>query len=186
MQTICHDFKSPRSDGARRLPSIFMVVPIMFYVLLLGGGYMGVNSYMAYRDALKLRDIKKDELAGHEAKTAELTEAEGKIQAETRKAEKLAQWVEGTRAMQPVSVAIIRSVPAEITLGEISLERSMDVPQQINLGVRINNGTLQEVNRIQTALGALNYRSYNSQQDKAGEGGLQYRAMLVWQNQLGQ
>lgn len=181
MQTICHDFKSPRSDSARRLPSIFMVVPIMFYVVLLGGGYLSVTSYMGYREATKERDLSLDEKAEYDAKKAESEGQLAEVDKERWKAEKLAQWVEGTRAVQPISVAIVRSVPAEVTLGELTLERSLDLPQQINLGVRINNGTLEEVGRIQNAVGNLNYRSYNSQQEKAGEGGLTFRAMLVWQ-----
>ncbi len=182
MQTICHDFKSPRSDGVRRLPSIFMLVPIMFYVVLLGGGYLSVTSYMKFRDSTAQRDQSREEQAEYDAKKADFETQKTEIDKEVWKAVRLAQWVEGTRTLQPVGVAILRAVPAEISLGELSLERSLDLPQQLNLNVRINNGTLEDVNRIQNALSTLSYRAYNSQQEKAGDGGgLNYRAMLVWQ-----
>ena len=46
--------------------------------------------------------------------------------------------------------------------------------------MKINGGTLEEVGKIQNALGSLNYRAYNSQQLKSGDS-LDYRSMLVWQ-----
>ena len=96
------------------------------------------------------------------------------------KAEKLAQWVEGTRALQPISVAIARAMPPEISLAELSLERSPECPSRSTLSVRINNGTLEDVGKIQSALSNLNYRAYNSQQLKTGDA-LDFRSMLVWQ-----
>lgn len=178
--TTCHDFKSPRTDASKRLPSIFMLVPIMFYVILLGGGYLSATSYMNYREKAKDRDYWHQYQTEQESSKASFESQHADVLKEKWKAEKLAQWVEGTRALQPISVAIIRSVPPEISLGELSLERSAEIPQQIVLGVRINNGTLQEVGRIQNAVGSLNYRAFNSQQAKAGDS-LDYRTMLMWQ-----
>jgi hypothetical protein len=180
MQTICHDFKTARTDTARRLPSIFMLVPIMFYLALLGGGYLGATSYMTYRQATEDRDFWKQQQASHEETTAGYGSETAIVEVEKKKAEKLAQWVEGTRALQPITIAVIRSVPPEISLGEMTLERSPEMPQQLFMGVKINSGTLEEVGRIQSAVGALNYRAYNSQQNKSGDG-LDYRTMLVWQ-----
>jgi hypothetical protein len=180
MQTICHDFKTPRTDTARRLPSIFMLVPILFYLALLGGGYFGFTSYMTYRQATEDRDFWRHQQASHEEESAGYTAETALVEVEKKKAEKLAQWVEGTRTLQPITVAVIRSVPPEISLGEMTLERSPEMPQQLFMGVKINSGTLEEVGRIQSAVGALNYRAYNSQQTKS-ENGLDYRTMLVWQ-----
>ena len=36
---LCHDFKTPRTDTARRLPDTFRFIPLMFYVAMLGGGW---------------------------------------------------------------------------------------------------------------------------------------------------
>jgi hypothetical protein len=180
MQTICHDFKSPRNDTARRLPSIFMLVPIMFYVGLLAGGYFGATSYMTYRQDTLDRDIWTQQRTDHEATKAGIEAEKAAVDTEKKKAEKLAQWVEGTRTLQPITVAVARSIPPEISLGEMTLERSPELPQQIFMGVKINNGTLEEVGRIQNAVGALSYRSYNSQQTKAADG-LDFRTLLVWQ-----
>jgi hypothetical protein len=177
---LCHDFKTPRPDASKRLPRIFVVVPIMFYVVLLLGTYMSVTSYLSYRDALQRRDQWQQYQAGQDEAKAGLESQKAAVDYEKWKAEKLAQWIEGTRAVQPISVAVTRSVPPETSLSELSLERSSDLPQQILLSVRINSGTLEDVAKIQNAIGALSYRAYNSQQLKTGDL-LDYRSMLVWQ-----
>lgn len=182
MNTLCHDFKTPRTDASKRLPPIFAIVPILFYVTVLGGAYLSATSYMSYRDATESRDQWQQYQTGQEEAKAGFESQGAQVAREKWKAEKLAQWVEGTRALQPISVAISRSVPAEISLSELALERSTEIPQQINLSVRINSGTLEEIAKIQSAIAALNYRPYNSSQIKAGDA-LDYRSMLVWQAQ---
>ena len=77
-------------------------------------------------------------------------------------------------------MAITRSMPPEITLGDFSLERRSDMPSQLDLSVRINNGSMQEIARIQSAIQNIQYRTYNSQQLKNNEN-LEYKTMLVWQ-----
>lgn len=181
MQTpICHDFKTPRTDTSKRLPSSFMLVPVIFYISVLGGIFLNINAYVRYRDASLKRDSFRHQQAEHESTKAQLATQENAVIKEKNKAEKLAQWIEGTRTLQPISIAIIRSIPPEITLSDVSFERSADIPAQINLNVRINNGSMEEVSRIQASLQSLNYRPYNSQQLKNGEN-LEYKTMLVFQ-----
>ncbi|WP_050023872.1 hypothetical protein [Verrucomicrobium sp. BvORR034] len=180
MSHLCHDFKSPRPDSSQRLPQIYMLVPALFYLVLLGGSYLGITSYLGYREALKSRDSWVQQQADFDTNRMKYETELTEVTKEKFKAEKLAQWVEGTRSLQPISVAIARALPPEITIAELSLERSPELPQQVGLTVLINNGTLEDVNRIQSAVGLLNYRPFNSQQSKAGEA-LEYKSMLVWQ-----
>lgn len=177
---ICHDFKTPRTDTSKRLPSSFILVPFIFYISVLGGIFLNISAYVRYRDATMKRDSFKQQQAEHESSKAQLETQEHAVEKEKTKAEKLAQWIEGTRTLQPISIAIIRSVPPEITLSDMNFERSLDIPAQINLNVRINNGSMDEVSRIQTGLQNLNYRPYNSQQLKNGET-LEFKTMLVFQ-----
>jgi hypothetical protein len=178
--SLCHDFKTSRTDSSKRLPGIFVVVPILFYVIVFGGAYLCATSYVNYRDAVATRDQwQQYQLEQEEAKAGLETEMT-EVKLENWRAEKLAQWVEGTRAMQPISVAIARAMPPEITLAEMSLERTLDLPQQVTLRVRINNGTLDEVGKIQSAVSGLNYRAYNNTQVKNGES-LDFSTLLVWQ-----
>ena len=179
--TTCHDFKSPRSDISKRLPPIFMMVPLVFYVVLSFGTLVGVRSFLGYREAIASRDYWRSFQAEQEAEKATTEEQKNAITVEKWKSEHLAQWVEGTRALQPISVGITRCVPPEITLAELTLERSIEIPSQINLNVRINNGGVEEVTKIQNVITGLSYRPYNSQQLKSGDA-LEFRSMLVWTN----
>lgn len=180
MNHLCHDFKTPRTDSSKRLPRVFTLVPVMFYLIVVWGAYVSATSYVNYRNAEQSRDEWQQYQAGQDEARARLETEKTNIMHQKWKAEKLAQWVEGTRALQPISVAIARAMPPESSLSELSLERSLEIPQQITINVRINNGTLEEVGRIQSALTNLNYRSFNSQQLKAGDS-LDFRTMLVWQ-----
>ncbi len=178
--SLCHDFKTPRTDIPKRLPSSFILVPVIFYICVVGGIFLNITAYVRYRDATMKRDSFHQQQAEHESTKGQLEAQESAVVKEKNKAEKLAQWIEGTRTLQPISIAIIRNIPPEITLSDMSFERSLDIPAQINLNVRINNGTMEEVSRIQTSLQTLNYRPYNSQQLKNGET-LEYKTMLVFQ-----
>ncbi len=177
---LCHDFKTPRADASKQLPRSYMLVPILFYLVTFGGIAVSISSYLSYRDSLKRRDEWHQFQADQEeAKSRIDTEMAG-MKHEKVKAETLAQWVEGTRALQPICVAVSRCVSPEITLGELTLERNAELPQQVMLSVHINAGTMDDVARIQTAVGALSYRPYNSQQLKTGDL-LDFRSMLIWQ-----
>jgi hypothetical protein len=129
---------------------------------------------------LQSRDEWQQVQMDHEAARIKFEVEKTEVIKEKLKAEKLAQWVEGTRSLQPISVAISRAMLPEISIAELSLERSQDLPQQVGVTVLINNGTLEDVARIQNAVGMLNYRPFNSQQVKAGEA-LEYKSTLVWQ-----
>lgn len=177
---VTHDFKTPRLDGSRRLPRTFLLVPALFYLVLAGGSYLSITSYVGYRDSIKSRDTWKEQTTRQDAQRAKVDADIANIRKEKLKAEKLVQWVESTRMLQPISVAISRCIPTEVSLGDMSFERSVELPAQINLSVRINNGSMEEVGRIQNSIQELKYHAYNSQQTKNGDS-LDYKTILVWQ-----
>ena len=180
--SICHDFKTPRPDASQRLPAAFMIIPILVYVALVGGTLWNVRNYMSLSKATQERDSWK-QLQGekHEAQ-AKFEVAKAALKTSATRAEKLAQWVEGTRTLQPICVALARSLPPTTTLSDMNFDRSVEIPSQINLSVRINGGTMEEVGRIQSAVQNLNYRPYNSQEIKNNDN-LEYKTMLVWHQQ---
>ncbi len=100
---LCHDFKTPRPDASKRLPRVFVMVPILFYVILLGGTYMERStSYVSLTGthcsaATSGSSIR---LARMRPRPDSNRKKAG-VDYEKWKAEKLAQWIEGTRAVQP-------------------------------------------------------------------------------------
>lgn len=178
----CHDFKTPRTDTSKRLPNSFKLVPLAFYLALIGGTYIMTMDWMAYKRAqqqkISAEEVKKE----HEAMTKQMAEAKATLDAENSRAEVVAKWVEGARNLQPISVAIARSMPAEVRLSDLTLERSDQVPANLSLALRINGGSATEVGLIESSISRLNYRSYSPQQTKTGDV-IEYRSTLVRQEQ---
>jgi hypothetical protein len=175
---ICHDFKTPRNDTSKRLPNSFKLVPVAFYLALIGGTYFMTMDYMAYKRALQDKLAAEAVRMEHESVTQQQMADKQALDAETAKAEDVAKWVEGARNLQPISVAIARAMPPEVRLSDLSIERSDQVPSNLSLTVRINGGSANEVALIESSISRLNYRSYSPQQSKTGDV-IEYRSTLV-------
>jgi len=179
---ICHDFKTPRNDTSKRLPNSFKMVPLAFYLALLGGAYFMTMDWMAYKRAQQSKIAAEEVKKEHENVTKQLNEEKAALDTETAKAENVAKWVEGARNLQPISVAIARAMPAEVRLSDMTIERSDQVPANLSLALRINGGSATEVGLIESSISRLNYRSYSPQQTKNGDI-IEYRSTLVRQEQ---
>ena len=176
---LCHDFKTPRTDTARRLPDTFRFIPILFYVAMLGGGYMMTMDYFSYGKA------KRDKQEADDRRKALETERDGyntelsTLETETAKAEVVAKWMEGARNMQPVVVKIARAVQQDTRLGELVLERSEEIPSNISMSLRVTGEKASnELLAIESSISQLQYRTYSPQQTRS-EDVIEYRATLV-------
>jgi hypothetical protein len=179
---ICHDFKTPRNDTSKRLPDAFKAVPVLFYLSLIASGAIMTMDYLQYKQAVQEKKTQETVKADHDAATQEYEKERASLTAEAAKAELLAKWTEGSRNIQPVGVAIARSMPPEVRLSDLSLERSMQVPANLSLSVRINGGSATEVGLMETSLARLQYRAYSPQSNKEGDV-VEYRSTLVRQEQ---
>ncbi len=178
---ICHDFKTPRNDTARRLPNSFRIVPVVFYLALIAGAYFVTMDVINIRGA-KAEKLKHDQVkAQHESEKTRFAEEKKNLDIESARATEVAKWIEGTRVIQPLCVRVARSVPTEATLGELILERNEQLPDQFILSFKLVNGQPQHVQAVQTNLEQLNYRSYSPQQSKQGDT-WDCRTNLVWQD----
>lgn len=177
---LCHDIKTPRTDTSRRLPDSFKLVPAAFYLALVAGAYFMTMDWISYKGAQRDK-VEADAITQeHREATAKTAAEKLALDTETAKAQSVAKWVEGARNIQPVGVAIARSIPAEVRLSDLTLERSDQVPANLSLSVRISGGSAVEVGMIETSLSRLQYRSYSPQQSKNGDM-IEYRSTLVRQ-----
>lgn len=179
---ICHDFKTPRNDTSKRLPDTFKAVPVLFYLSLLASCYFMTMDYLQYKQAVADKKMHEGVKAQHDEATQVQEKERLSLTAEATKAELLAKWTEGARNMQPLGVAIARSMPPEVRLSDLTLERSAQVPSNLALSVRINGGSSTEVGLMETSLSRLNYRSLSPQSNKEGDV-VEYRSTLVRQEQ---
>lgn len=177
---LCHDFKTPRTDTSKRLPNSFKAVPAAFYLALLAGTYFMTMDWLAYKRAQAEKANADMVRLEHEDATGKMQAQKAALDAETAKAESVAKWVEGARNLQPIGVAIARAMPPEVSLSDLSLERSDQVPSNLSFSVRIHGGSAAEIGLIETSLSRLQYRSFSPQQSKDGEV-IEYRSTLVRQ-----
>jgi hypothetical protein len=176
---LCHDFKTPRTDTARRLPSTFRFIPIIFYVAVVGSVYMMTMDYFAFKKAERQKVEANERKSRIESERDSLNSEFAELEAESKKAEAVAQWMEGARNIQPIVVKIARSVANETRLGTLSLERDEEVAANISLTLKVSgaNATTEILN-IENALGQLQYRSLAPQQTKIDDN-IEYRSTLV-------
>ncbi|MBL9115986.1 MAG: hypothetical protein JNJ83_13345 [Verrucomicrobiaceae bacterium] len=179
---LCHDFKSPRNDTSRRLPSSMRIVPIAFYTVLALAIASGVRDFVAIRKAgeeIIASNAKRDELL---AKKTQLETEVANIETQRTKGESVAKWVEGTRIVQPLAVAIARAMPPETDVTNLVIERNSELPTQLTLSMDVLNGGMAEFSRMENALSRLNYRTHSPQQQKTGES-VNYKSMIVYQSE---
>jgi hypothetical protein len=181
-QYLCHDFKTPRTDTSRRLPNSFRAVPLMFYLAIVGGAYFITTDIFAYRKAQAAKVHAEEVKAQHESTLTKASGDKRQLDVLTARAEAIARWVEGTRVVQPINVKVARSIPPEVRLSELYIERNEQLPSQLSLSLRINGGNMVHVQNIERDISSLNYRTNGSQQTKQGEM-LEYRTNLSWQDQ---
>lgn len=176
---LCHDFKTPRTDASRRLPSTFRAIPMIFYVALIGSAYVMTMDYFNYKRAL-LQKTEADERQMLSASQRDALKSEkSDLESEAMKAEKVAQWMEGARNIQPVAVKIARAVQAETRITQVALERNEQVPANIALTIHLNGSKVStELAAIESSLGQLLYHSYSPQQTKNGDV-VEYHSTLV-------
>jgi hypothetical protein len=178
---LCHDFKSPRLDTSRRLPNTFRAIPIIFYVALVGSTYLMTMDYFHYKAALKLKTDAEEKHKLSEVQRDAFNTEKSDLESEATKAEKVAQWMEGARNIQPIAVKIARAVQTDTRITQVSLERSEQVPANIALTIHLNGSKVStELSAIEAALGQLLYRSYSPQQTKNGDV-VEYHSTLVRQ-----
>lgn len=177
---LCHDFKTPRTDTARRLPNTFRFVPIAFYVAMVTGAYFITMDTIGYRAAKQDKahfDLLKVQ---NDAEKSKYEQDVANVNLETSRAQEVAKWIEGTRVIQPVCVKIGRAIKGEARLGELIIERNEQLPNQIILSMKVTGASLTDVAQIQSSVEQLNYRAYSPQQSKQGDV-IDYRSSLVWQ-----
>lgn len=178
---LCHDFKTPRTDTSRRLPSSFRAIPVIFYVALIGSAYVMTMDYFNYKRALQQKTEAEERKKASEEQRDAFNKEKSTLESEAAKAEKVAQWMEGARNIQPIAVKIARAVQPETRITQVALERSEQVPANLALTIHLNGTQVpNELAAIESALGQLLYRSYSPQQTKNGDV-VEYHSTLVRQ-----
>ena len=173
--------KTERQDVSQGLPSYFKAIPILFFVCLVAGLGLGSWFYLGFRNAAASKDHWAQEDARQKEANDKLTAERGQIIEQNERARDVVAWMEGAQALQPLSVAITRSVSPTVTISELSLTRNAELPSQIYFSLKLDGAGPDQLDRTLASVKELNYRAYSAQQTKA-KNSLDYKATLIWQN----
>jgi hypothetical protein len=178
---VLHDLKTERGDIAPPLPPYLRIVPIAFY--------LGVVACIALSATFAFQLIRaRAELAQWQQRTAQAREQLTRVQADRTKLEASAKraadfvsWIEGSRALQPLVVAIARSVDEKSSVPELAFDRDTENPTQIKLSLKLLTNDARQLDRTLEAVEHADFRPYSARQTQS-KGLIDYQATLLWQS----
>jgi len=179
MEFIIHDLKNNRQNTTGGLPGILKIVPIAFYLGTIFSVLLSLYFYFSYKAYKSSEQSMNQRLAAAQAEISRITVQEAGIVDTAERAGSLAEWLEGARPIQPVTVAVARSMEKESTIAELSLNRNPEIPAHTFMELKINGGGSQQIETTLEAIYALNYQTYSAQQVK-GKNAIDFQATLIY------
>lgn len=179
MDNIIHDLKTERQSVSAGLPGAFKLVPVLFYLstvaslVLSGFFYLSIKGHEAAQQEMHLR------LSQANTEKGEYTSRQQSIVEKSKRAEGIAKWLEGCHPIQPVTVAIGRSMGKDTTIAELNLNRNPEIPAHTFLQLKIDGGGSEQIEDTLNSVNALNYQTYSAQQVK-GRNSTDFQATLIF------
>ncbi len=178
---ICNDLKTERPDVSQGLPPYFRAIPILFFAGIVSAGGLGTWFYVGFRSASASKTYWVEEDAKSKAAAEKIGKEKKEILEQNERAKEVVEWMEGAQGLQPLSVAITRSVAPTVTISELSLTRNTEIPSQIYFSLKLDGAGPDQLDRTLASVKDLSYRAYSAQQTKA-KSSLDYKATLIWQS----
>lgn len=178
-QRILDDFKAERKDVTPPLPAALKLVPLLFYILLGAAVLLGTLFFVQLRMA-------SDRL---EALSRALDQTNGEIQEVRRKREALQErilraqdvesWVASSRPLQPLAVAIARSVEEGASIEELRFERGDQRGPQLTMDLRLGTRGIDQLDKTVRAIEEQNYRLFSPQQNVTADH-IDFKSTIAW------
>ena len=177
------DFKTERKDVAPPLPAYLRLVPIIFYMsiaatILLNGLFL---ARLSQASQVKESSLKQDRSLL--SQLDEVKKQRQQLEGEAKKATDLANWVDGSRPLQPLIVDIARSMEGDSSIVEMQLERAQENASQIRLSLRLQTGNTKQLDQTLQTIANSRFRTFSPQQSME-RGEIEYKATLFWQDSL--
>ncbi len=178
---ICHDLKSERREVSKGLPPALKFVPILFYAAMI----LCTASIVWFEYGRKKAETEREKWAGQsrsfQAKNVQVGKDRQTIEELNTQARSVAKWLEGAHGLQPLCVAISRSVGDDSSIDELALARNGELPRQIKLTLKLDGVNSTVLEQVLSSWVALDFRAYSAQQKKMQDS-VDYKATLVFQN----
>ena len=172
------DFKTERKDLLPPLPTIFRLVPLLFYLSIVFFAVVGSVGVWHSRVAQERRVSLLGETAALQAEIEQTKAARVSLDDRALEAMDLENWVLGSMPMQPLVVEIMRSVGTNSSIANLSLERDPETPSQLKLALTLRTDSDAQLDTTLAAIRKLNYIDLSPTQSMV-QGNLEYRATLL-------
>jgi hypothetical protein len=175
------DLKTERPDITPPLPATLRLVPILFYVVVLGGIVLSSLFLVVLRNAAADEQRWKAETAERTQRLNEVEAERRSLEGQAHRASDIVAWVEGARSLQPLVVEIIRSMSSSSSITSLALSRDPATATQVKLALKLNTQDPRQLDTTLEAIAARNFRTYNPNQTQS-RGEIDYEATLLYQN----
>lgn len=177
---IVHDLKTERADVLPPLPMAMRLVPISFYLIALATiGFATLTALQIAQAVGQLESAKARTLeATRQLETT--TAARTDLDAQAKRASDFLQWVEGSVQVQPLVVAIARSISERSAITELALARDGESNRQIQLLLRFQGTDPTQIEETVEAIRNAAFRPFSPRQSQEGNR-MDYEASLIRQ-----
>jgi hypothetical protein len=162
MKPILTDFKTERNDILPPLPGALRIIPIGFYVGLLG--LVGIAGYSFYetRNLNEETNLKRQQEQGELARIRDLQVKESGLAKEKKDALEVQSWISSNSEVYPLVRKIAQSVADDTTISELTLTRLEDNASHIKMKTTLYSahGGDQIESLVQSISDSLSLRNY--------------------------
>lgn len=175
------DFKTERKDITPPLPIVLRLVPILFYCLIAVTIILSTIFFVQFRMAAQRRDMLLASASALNMAANDVRTQRTALELEITRATDVEAWVSGSRPIQPLVVAITRSLNERSSILSLRLDRDPELPSQLQMGLRLGTDTTEQLDFTLEKVAEQEYRAFSPQRT-LGLGEVDFRATLVRQN----
>jgi len=183
-KTIIDDFKTDRKDILPPLPLTGRLVPILFYASVFAAIVLSAIFALQLKISKGRIESLRQELSETQKRAADTKSERAALEERILRANEVEAWVEGSRPLQPLIIAITRSIQEGSSIQDMRLTRREDTPEQLHLSISIGTDSIAQLDRVLDAIHNQGYREISPQQT-VNRGQIDYQATLVRQSTNG-
>ncbi len=166
---LIHDLKNERQGLTPALPGVMAVIPLFFYTSLAGAAVLGTFSMLGTKKAITAEQAALAEESDQQSQTALIQKSLVSIMEEQTKAKEVQNWVHSTTPLMTMITGVVNSIKSGNTLTSLSLSRSPENPEHVEMTLLINNGGTAQVEDTRSALSREGYQAFR-EDTKTGNG----------------
>ena len=181
-EKFLHDLKTERQDLTKPLPKILIIVPILFFISLIGAVFLNVLFFLKIKEADASSTDWKQRAESEIVQKKQTEVTINLIKKEEQQAQEIHKWVEGSMQMQPLALSVSRSMGPKSSIEELLLYKDKNNPHQILIQLSFINGGQKQLDDTLSAINTVGYRAYSANQSSEQGGKVNYQATLIPQN----